>query len=128
MRAATGSMRDDGIWLPGKGRPVSGSRMADANCPVRSAAEGSVETVVLLRRRIPFSTSPKKNVRLRMSGNPTAPPNWLRLYGGFSVAKKLRASSASCRKYSYTAPCSVFVPDLSDTLTTPDDDRPYSAE
>src|SRR5262245_9181875 len=126
MRAATGSMRDAGIWPPAKGRPVSGSRTLE-NWPLRAATVGSVETIVLLRRRTPRSTSPKKNVRLRTSGKPAAPPNWLRLYGGFSVAKKFLASSASCRKYSYTVPWSVLVPDLSDTLTTPDDDRPYSA-
>ena len=41
--------------------------------------------------------------------------------------KKLRASNASLRRYSNTVPCSVLLPDLVDTDTTPAP-RPNSAE
>jgi hypothetical protein len=46
---------------------------------------------VLLRRSTPRSTSPKKNVRFRISGKPAAPPNWIapvrRLLGGEEVCR-----------------------------------------
>ena len=67
------------MTLPGNGWRVSGSMIVREKRPCRAASVGSVDTVVVWRRMRLRSTSPKKNVRLRRIGPPTAPPNWCRL-------------------------------------------------
>src|SRR5262245_62620769 len=72
----------------------------------------------------------RKKVLFLISGPPSRPPARLRLKGGGLLevnSKKLRASSASLRKYSNNSPWNSLVPERVAILTTAPEFCPYSA-
>jgi hypothetical protein len=70
----------------------------------------------------------KKWVRSDFSGPPSVAPNWFcEKWGSSSGLVKSRASKTLLRRYSYTVPCSLFVPDFVTTLTWPVPAPPSSA-
>src|SRR5580698_5452811 len=123
-----GSKRLGGIRSLGNGVPNSGSMIVVENCPARCASVGNVLSVVVDSRMYAASKSPNTNVLFLIAGPPAEAPNWFRLYGGLYVANRFFASTTSLRMNSKALPCSWFEPDLMATLTTPEEDRPYSAE
>src|SRR5882672_10765753 len=96
--------------------------------PYRFNSVGTVDTIASLVSCRVRSQEPKKNVLLCLIGPPSVPPNWFNRIGGLSVAKKLRASSASLRSDSNALPRNRLVPDRVDIVTTPPVEWPYSAE
>ena len=79
---AMGSIRVDGIILPGKvAPPRSGSRtgtVAAEKSPLRKASVGTGCRLVKTCRRLPPSYATKKKLRLRTRGPPAVAPNRLR--------------------------------------------------
>ena len=67
MARPSGVMRLAGMTLPGKGRPVRGSRMTvvmPLKSPLRMAVVGSVRRAGVVKRRIFFHSSPAKKKSL----------------------------------------------------------------
>src|ERR1700730_3006623 len=106
---------DAGIMLPWNGCPVFGSMIVVVmldRLPLNSVGFGTLPRkgwpCVVLSSSYPPNT---KNLFL-ITGPPPVAPHWVRRYGGFCAAKKLRASSLSFRRYSYNDPWNSLVPDL----------------
>src|SRR5436189_4480640 len=94
VRAMAGALnRAVGIWLPGNGVRVTGSRIvlatpldwqaADASAPkspLRVACVGTKASDCggAVRSLVPWKPA-KKNNRSFLTGPPTVPPNWFRL-------------------------------------------------
>src|SRR5712692_135779 len=95
--------------------------------PARWARLGTVESTASLAARRVCSQLAKKWVLSLRIGPPNEAPNWFRRSGGFVFEKKLRASSASLRKYSNKLPWNSLVPDRVDSATIPPVEWPYSA-
>ena len=97
--------------------------------PMRHISGGTLITIdwpCVLRNP---SKLPKKNVRSNANGPPSVPPYWCWLKcGSFSGLVKRRASNALFRKYWYTLPWMVCVPDFVTTFTWPVPAAPSSAE
>src|SRR3954470_13709224 len=85
----TGSRREAGIWLPGKGRPVNGSlivigwplRVIPAKLPASSAAVGTRNAACCGWLSTYFSPANQKKVLFLTIGPPPPPPP-LRQYSG----------------------------------------------
>ena len=136
MALPSAVMRFAGMTLPGKGWPVSGSRIAVESMlksPPRCWLFGRVRNVGLVERRIlRHSSAPKKNSLSFMIGPPMVPPKLSYFSSGFATPRALAngslASSCWRRRYWYALPLILFEPPRVTTLMAAPELRPYSAE
>src|SRR5947207_5600812 len=99
----TGFSRLAGIWLPGNGRPVSGSliwtcaplRVTPLKLPASSAAVGTRNVLLCGWLSTYFSPATQKNVLFFTIG-PPAPPPPLRQYSGTFGCPCSLGISSSC--------------------------------
>src|SRR6478735_4987906 len=120
------------MTLFGNGVLVPGMRMVwplFEKSPFSSAVVGRLTRVPAVCWRMRRHSSPaKKKSLFFLIGPPTSQPKSLKRSWVLFGEKKLRASSASLRKYSKRPPWKLLVPFLVEILKAAPVERPYSAE